>query len=164
MYYTDKEHTYNTIFTIDKLNWKDREFKSNQDFENDLFKMEEEIHDIPQQIMEYKIQYIGREIQIPKQYQEEEFMQRDYGDTEFYKWLKTQHDVSIAILAEIVHSPKLGKKIEDLRANVKNIDTISIDEYRKIKCIGSSKVAWLKQLKKKYGINILRFLKMSISN
>ncbi len=41
--------------------------------------------------------------------------------------------------------------------------SISINEYCKIKKIGERKKEWLKQLKKKYGNYILKFLLFSIS-
>uniref|UniRef100_A0A6C0JLB8 Uncharacterized protein n=1 Tax=viral metagenome TaxID=1070528 RepID=A0A6C0JLB8_9ZZZZ len=85
-----------------------------------------------------------------------------YGDMEFYNWLKKQSDPSIAILAEIVHSPKLNVTLEQVRQNINDIDTISIEEYRKIKRLGSRQVKWLKELKTKYGIHILKFLQYSL--
>jgi hypothetical protein len=95
-------------------------------------------------------------------YQEDEYYARDYGDVDFYKWLSQQNNECVAILAEIISAPKLNPLIERLRPEVKNMKTMTIEEYRKIKCIGSTKVEWLKQLKKKYGLHILRFLRASI--
>ena len=57
----------------------------------------------------------------------------------------------------------MAKTIESFRPNVKDLDTITIDEYIKIKKIGSRKAEWLKQLKKKYGNYILKYLNLSIS-
>ena len=170
MHYSEKEHKLNkTYISNDPIGlMQSKEFKSNEDYEAELFKLKDETHTPSVEIIEYKIQYISPEINIRSKYSEEERIPREYGDTEFYHWLLqniNEKDISksIAILAEIVNSPKLSPKIEKLRANVKNMKTITIDQYRKIKCIGTVKVEWLKQLKKKYGINVLRFLKMSIS-
>ena len=63
----------------------------------------------------------------------------------------------------LVTAPKLSKSIEKFRPKVKDLDTITIDEYIKIKRLGSRKAEWLKQLKKKYGNYILKYLKLSIS-
>jgi hypothetical protein len=57
----------------------------------------------------------------------------------------------------------MAKPIEEFRQKVKGLDTITIDEYVKIKKLGAKKTAWLKQLKKKYGIYILKFLNLSIT-
>ncbi len=95
-------------------------------------------------------------------YKEDNYTTIQYGDTEFYRWLQTQNDPSVAILAEIVNSPKLNITIEKVRAHINDMSTISIDSYRKIKCLGSRQVKMLKQLKQKYGENILKFLKYSL--
>jgi hypothetical protein len=102
------------------------------------------------------------QLKYKPKYEEEEYYSRDYGDVEFYKWLSQQKQSCVAILAEIVSAPKLNANIERLRPEVKHMKTMTIDEYRKIKCIGSTKVEWLKQLKKKYGNHILRFLYASV--
>jgi hypothetical protein len=158
MQYNDKEHHRNKKYKEDNLIWDNREYKANEDFEKEIFLLKEEDFKKEYEIMEYKIQYISPVlIQQPK-YQEEEYFSRDFGDTHLYKWLsQIKHD-SAAILAEMISAPRLSPHIESLRPQVKNMKTITIDEYRKIKCIGSTKVNWLKQLKKKYGLNLLRFL------
>ena len=170
MYYTEKEHNIDNLYSYDILKRQNQLFKSNIAYESELFKLMDEIY-IPKdtlnkyEILDHTITYIGPTFKIPdlKLHIKDEYINKDYGDTELYEWLKLQQDTCIAILAEIVNAPKLSLKIEKIRPEVKHMDTITIDEYRKIKCIGSKKVEWLKQLKKKYGINILRFLKMSIT-
>jgi hypothetical protein len=97
-------------------------------------------------------------------YKEDFFDKKEYGELDFYNWLKKQKDTTIAVLAEIVNAPKLNKSIEEFRPKVKELDTITIADYIKIKKLGSRKAEWLKQLKSKYGINILRFLKFSVTN
>ena len=88
---------------------------------------------------------------------------KNYGDIEFLNWLKQQKDPSIAFFAEIIHAPKLKKQIELLRPKIKNMKTITIDKYCKIKKIGERKKEWLKQIKNKYGNYILKFLLFSIA-
>jgi hypothetical protein len=62
-----------------------------------------------------------------------------------------------------VNAPKMSKSIEEFRPHVKELDTITIDDYIKIKKWGTRKGEWLKQLKKKYGNYILKFLNLTVS-
>jgi hypothetical protein len=77
-------------------------------------------------------------------YQEDEYFSREYGDIEFYKWLSQIKHHSAAILAEMISAPRLSPHIESLRPEVKNMKTITIDEYRKIKRAYISKCHSLK--------------------
>jgi hypothetical protein len=158
MQYNDKEHTRNKKYKEDNLIWDNREYKANEDFEKEIFLLKEEDFKKDYEIMEYKIQYIAPVLLQQPKYQEEEYFSRELGDTHLYKWLSQINHHSAAILAEMISAPRLSPHIESLRPEVKNMKTITIDEYRKIKCIGTTKVNWLKQLKKKYGLNLLRFL------
>ena len=154
MYYTEK--VYNPIKRI-------------KEDEIDVFKLKEQYYNPEvEELFVNKLEYIEPihiKYKPQYQYEEEEYKRQEYGDTAFYKWLSTQtmHESCIAILAEIVNAPKLSSKIEKIRPTVKDMPTMTIEDYRKLKCIGSTKVKWLKQMKKTYGINILRFLKASIS-
>jgi len=152
MYYNEKEYNTTNHYIEDIVKPSNKHFKSNVEFEEELYLLKNETCDP----MEHTIKYIARELM-------DDYENKDYGDIEFYEWLKNQSDKSIAILAEIVNAPKLKPSIELLRPNVKNMETISIKEYKKIKCIGTTHEEWLKKLKKKYGINVLRFLRINIS-
>jgi len=158
MQYNDHDHKRNKKYKEDNLMWDNREYKANEDFEKELFLLKDEDFKKDYEIIEYKIQYISPVFKLQPKYQEEEYFSREYGDIEFYKWLSQIKHHSAAILAEMISAPRLSPHIESLRSEVKNMKTITIDEYRKIKCIGTTKVNWLKQLKKKYGLNLLRFL------
>jgi len=158
MQYNDKVHKRNKTYTEDNITWDNREYKPNEEFEKELFLLKDEDYKQPVEIMEYKIQYISPVLIQNLKYHEDEYFSREYGDIELYKWLSQIKHPSAAILAEMISAPRLSPHIESLRPEVKNMKTISIDEYRKIKCIGTTKVKWLKRLKQKYGLNILRFL------
>ena len=174
MYYTEntekvykpKVYRSNEDENEDIILNKNFEFKSNKDYEEDMFKLKEEDYK-PQELVVFDtLRYIEANpiINKYKYHSDDDYKTRQYGDTDFYKWLLIQgHDSCIAILAEIVNAPKLSSKIEKIRPTVKDMPTMTIEEFRKLKCIGSTKVKWLKQLKKTYGINLLRFLKASIS-
>ena len=145
MHYNDKDHNCKNQYIEENIEWKDKDFTSR-------IYLKEEMYN-PYQIIKLEHKPI---------YEEDEFYTREYGDIAFHDWLRKQNNTCIAILAEIVSAPTLDPVIERLRPHVSHMNTITIDEYRRIKCIGSAKVEWLKQLKKKYGINILRFLRATL--
>ena len=153
-----------TQYKKEQITFKGATYKSNEDFEKQLFHLKNEKHINNPLLSEYTPFYNEPVYRIKHIYKEESFDKKEYGELDFYNWLKTQKGPFIAILAEIVNAPKLNKSIDDFRPKVKDLDTITIAEYIKIKKLGSRKAEWLKQLKSKYGINILRFLKFSITN
>lgn len=166
MYYNDIDHKRDPLYTEDAIRWCDvGHVLSRKDFKEEIYNPYQmlQLEKKPKYQEEKYSPYQFIQLEYKPVYQEEEYYTRDYGDTGFYKWLGQQNHKCVAILAEIVSAPKLNPDIERLRLEVKNMKTISIEEYRKIKCIGSTKVEWLKQLKKKYGNIILRFLAASIS-
>jgi len=142
MHYYDKDHETKSRYTEDRIKWKDADFKLAR------VVLKEDIYNPYQMI----------QVDYKPHYQEEEYYTREYGDIGFYKWLKEQNHHCVAILAEIVSAPKINPIIDSLRPKVKDMKIMTIEEYRKKKCIGATKVEWIKKLKKKYGINILRFL------
>jgi len=160
MQYNDIVHKKASNYTEDTIQWCDREIRIVPKFKEETYR--------PYQMIQLEKKPVYQEekynpyqmikLELKPTYQEEEYEPREYGDIGFYNWLSHQNHKCVAILAEIVSAPRLHPEIERLRPEVKYMKTITIDEYRKIKCIGSTKVEWLKQLKKKYGINILRFL------
>jgi len=156
---------YNTnqIYKKEQIRFKGTSYKSNEDFEKELFYLKNEKHMNNPLLSEYTPRYIEPLYQIKNIYKEELFDKKEYGEIDFYNWLKKQKGPFIAVLAEIVNAPKLNKSVEEFRPGVKDLDTITIAEYIKLKKLGSRKAEWLKQLKSKYGINILRFLKLSVS-
>jgi hypothetical protein len=157
MYYTPIKYKKEQII------FKSSPYKSNEEFEKEIFILNNDKHIINPILDEYKNKRIEPLLQIKTKYTEEKLNKKDYGDINFYNWLHKQKDPSLAIFAELVNAPKLTKSIEEFRPKVKNLETITIDEYIKIKKIGSRKAEWLKQLKKKYGNYILKYLNLSIS-
>jgi hypothetical protein len=160
MQYNDIVHKKASNYTEDTIQWCDREIITVPKFKEETYHPYQmlQLEKKPVYQVEVYNPYQMIKLDYKPTYQEEEYRPRDYGDIGFYQWLSHQNHTSVAILAEIVSAPRLKPEIERLRPEVKHMKTITIDEYRKIKCIGSTKVEWLKQLKKKYGINILRFL------
>jgi hypothetical protein len=82
-----------------------------------------------------------------------------WADYEFVQWANQQPaTMVIAIMAELKHSPKMKPSIEILRSKVESIPLCSIELYRKKKRLGERSVAFLKQMKARYGNSLLRIL------
>jgi len=82
-----------------------------------------------------------------------------FMDDEFIQWANQQPaSMVIAIMAELKHCPKMKPSIEVLRPKVSSIPLCSIELYRKKKRLGEQSVAFLKQMKKRYGNSLLRIL------
>jgi len=82
-----------------------------------------------------------------------------WADYEFVQWANQQPaTMVIAIMAEMKHSPKMKPSIEILRPKVASVPLCSIDLYTKQKRLGERSVAFLKQMKKRYGNSVLRIL------
>ena len=171
MYYSDNKYNPDKLYKqddyklINTLYTRPLNLKSIQ---SEKFLLKNEKHIVNANLKDILFVYNAPIYNVPnynipvKDINDDRYNTVQYGDIEFYNWLKTQSEPSIAILAEIVHSPKLNITIEKVRQHINDIDTITIEEYRKIKCLGSRQVKWLKELKTKYGNHILKFLQYSL--
>jgi hypothetical protein len=170
MYYSDNKYNSNKLYKQDVFKLKNDIFHIHSNVKDEQLLLKNEKHIAHKNLKDILFAYNAPIYNVPiynvpikhNNMNEDRYNTLQYGDMEFYNWLKKQSDPSIAILAEIVHSPKLNTTIEKIRQQIKDIDTISIDEYRKIKCLGSRQVKWLKELKIKYGNHILKFLQYSL--
>jgi hypothetical protein len=161
---TDKDHKQNKGYKSDKLDYQCYTYKSNDEFESDLFKIKEEAFIATKNpFLEYRIEFLSKPHIDKKMYEEEHQTTKNYGDINFYDWLSKQTDPKVAVFAELVNAPKLHNSIEKMRDELNSIGTISIQEYAKIKKLGSRSVTRIKELKKKYGNSILKFLYLSVS-
>ena len=93
-----------------------------------------------------------------KRFQNDLFHIRENGDIKLNKWIITQKDPIIIFLSEFIQGTKVSKEMEKFRPIIKTTPTISIDEYRKKKKIGTVGLEYLKRLKDKYGIIVLKVL------
>ena len=83
---------------------------------------------------------------------------REKGDNLLNQWIVKQNEPIIIFLSEFIPGTKVSKEIEQFRPIIKTTPTISIEEYRKKKKIGEEGVEYLKRLKEKYGIIVLKVL------
>lgn len=161
---TDKEHIKpnGQKYKDDKFKYQCTTYKSNDAFENDLYAIKEESHVTPTNpLLEYRIEFISNPHIQQQLYEEEKQQIKHYGDIDFYEWLSKQDDPKLAIFAELVNAPRLHINIENMRDKLQSVNTMSIQEYKKIKKLGSRSVKSIKELKTKYGNAILQYLYLS---
>ena len=82
-----------------------------------------------------------------------------WADYDFVQWANEQPaTMVVAIMAELKKCPRMKPSIEVLRPKVSSIPLCSIELYREKKRLGERSVAFLKQMKKRYGNSVLRIL------
>ena len=91
-------------------------------------------------------------------FQNDFFHFRERGDKVLNNWIIKQKDPIIIFLSEFIPGTKISKEIEKFRPIIKTTPTISIEQYRKIKKIGEEGVDYLKRLRDKYGVIVLKVL------
>jgi hypothetical protein len=69
-----------------------------------------------------------------------------------------QKDPIIIFLSEFIQETKISKDMEKFRPIIQTTPTISIEIYRKQKKIGDEGFEYLKQLRDRYGIIVLKAL------
>jgi len=93
-----------------------------------------------------------------QRFQKDLFHIRESGDIKLNKWIITQKDPIIIFLSEFIEGTRVSKELEKFRPIIKTTPTISIEEYRKKKKIGTVGLEYLKRLKDKYGNIVLKVL------
>ena len=91
-------------------------------------------------------------------FQNDFFHFREKGDKILNDWIIKQKDPIIVFLSDFIPGTKISKELEKFRPIIKTTPTISIEEYRKIKKIGEEGVEYLKRLRDKYGVIVLKAL------
>jgi hypothetical protein len=91
-------------------------------------------------------------------FQNDFFHFREKGDKLLNNWIIKQKDPIMVFLSDFIPGTKISKELEKFRPIIKTTPTISIEEYRKIKKIGEEGVEYLKRLREKYGVIVLKVL------
>ena len=140
----EKDYKKNIIKNI-KLETQERNektYKKDKKYEKEMVVYKEKIADTQKQ----------------KRFQNDLFHIRENGDIKLNKWIITQKDPIIIFLSEFIQGTKVSKEMEKFRPIIKTTPTISVEEYRKKKKIGTIGLEYLKRLKDKYGIIVLKVL------
>ena len=91
-------------------------------------------------------------------FQNDFFHLREKGDQLLNNWIIKQKDPIIVFLSDFIPGTKISKELKIFRPIIKTTPTISIEEYRKKKKIGEEGVDYLKRLRDKYGVIVLKVL------
>ena len=104
------------------------------------------------------IVYLNKDIKRTYHFDNDFFHIKEKGDHLLNTWIKTQKEPIIIFLSEFIQGTKIPKEIEKFRPIIKTTPTISIELYRKQKKIGEEGVEYLKRLRDKYGVIVLKVL------
>jgi hypothetical protein len=104
------------------------------------------------------IVFLNKDLKKKYHYENDFFHIKEKGDHLLNTWIKTQKEPIIVFLSEFIPETKIPKEIEKFRPIIKTTPTISIEAYRKEKKIGEEGVEYLKRLRDKYGVIVLKVL------
>ena len=142
------------------LNKKEQSYKKKMKLEKEERKREDRDHKPQIQIQKDIVVY--KNLDMKKESKSKDvndfFHIREKGDNLLNQWIVKQKEPIIIFLSEFVPGTKVSKEMEQFRPIIKTTPTISIEEYRKKKKIGEEGVEYLKRLKEKYGIIVLKVL------
>jgi len=143
---------------MDKFILSEKNYKKKMNLKIEKEERKDKIYSSSQKHVKDK--YHFKEENINKKYffQNEIFNFRENGDYLLNKWIIKQKDPIIIFLSEFIGGTKISKEIEKFRPIIKTTPTISIEEYRKKKKIGQEGVEYLKRLRDKYGVIVLKVL------
>jgi hypothetical protein len=126
--------------------------------EKDKYEPREQIYKPLKNINIDHIEFSNKDIKNKFYYENDSFHIKERGDALLNNWIMRQKDPIIIFLSEFISGTKISKEIEKFRPIIKTTPTISIEEYRKKKKLGEEGVEYLKKLKDKYGIIVLKVL------
>jgi hypothetical protein len=144
------------IYDYDNIERTDKQYKKKERYETDKIERPNLRFSPKKHVDTEKLEYCEKIYRRDHKFELDIFQLEDY---EFLNWANSQKaTMVIAVMAEMKKSSKMKHDIEVLRSQVKNIPLISIEEYRKKKCLGDRAVSFIRQMKHKYGNHVLRIL------
>lgn len=148
-------------FSTDKFVLNEKNYKQNMKFEKEKEERNDKIY-IPikktKSKTKDKIQYVEADVKYNFVDKKEMYYIREKGDNLLNNWIIKQKEPIIIFLSDFIPGTKVSKTIEQFRPMIKTTPTISIEEYRKIKKLGEESITYLKRMKDKYGIIVLKVL------
>jgi hypothetical protein len=136
----EKDYKQLKKMKLEKEERKEKEYEHKDKYEKDI------------------VQYNTQDMKIKHRFQSDFFRIKENGDIQLNKWIIQQKDPIIIFLSEFIQGTKISKEMEKFRPIIKTTPTISVEEYRKKKKIGTEGQEYLKRLKDKYGIIVLKVL------
>jgi hypothetical protein len=133
-------------------------YKKYLKLEKEKHEQREKIYNPLKSINMDRFEFSNKDIINKNYYENDLFHIKEKGDNLLNNWIIRQKDPIIIFLSEFIPGTKISKEIEKFRPIIKTTPTISIEEYRKKKKLGEEGVTYLKKLKDKYGIIVLKVL------
>jgi acid phosphatase class B len=147
-------------FSKDKFILNEKNYKKMLKYEKEKEERKDKLY-IPKPYTQDKIQYDDKQhdnYNFIDTKSKDMYYIREKGDNLLNNWIIKQKEPIIIFLSDFIPGTKVSKTIEQFRPMIKTTPTISIEEYRKIKKLGEESITYLKRMKDKYGIIVLKVL------
>jgi hypothetical protein len=143
---------------MDKFILNEKNYKKYLKLEKEKHEQREQIYKPKGIIDQDRFYFSSKDIKNKYHYETDSFDINEKGDNLLNNWIITQKDPIIIFLSEFITGTKISKEMEKFRPIIKTTPTVSIEEYRKKKKLGEEGTTYLKKLKDKYGIIVLKVL------
>lgn len=143
---------------MDKFILDEKNYKKKIKLENEKRERTDKIYLTKQDKVKESLVFLNKDMKKKYHYENDFFHIKENGDHLLNTWIRTQKEPIIIFLSEFIPGTKIPKEIEKFRPIIKTTPTISIEAYRKEKKIGEEGVEYLKRLRDKYGVIVLKVL------
>lgn len=143
---------------MDKFILDEKNYKKKIKLENEKREGTDKIYLTKQDKVKESLVFLNKDMKKKYHFEHDFFHIKENGDHLLNTWIRTQKEPIIIFLSEFIPGTKIPKEIEKFRPIIKTTPTISIEAYRKEKKIGEEGVEYLKRLRDKYGVIVLKVL------
>ena len=143
---------------MDKFILDEKNYKKKIKLEKEKSERNEKTYIPKENKVKESLVFLNKDMKKKYHYENDFFHIKEKGDHLLNTWIKTQKEPIIVFLSEFIPETKIPKEIEKFRPIIKTTPTISIEAYRKEKKIGEEGVEYLKRLRDKYGVIVLKVL------
>jgi hypothetical protein len=143
---------------MDKFILDEKNYRKKIKLEKEKPERHDKIYVSKKQLDKDTFLFSNKDVKKKYHFENDFFHIKENGDHLLNTWIKTQKEPIIIFLSEFIPGTKIPKEIEKFRPIIKTTPTISIEAYRKQKKIGEEGVEYLKRLRDKYGVIVLKVL------
>jgi len=143
---------------MDKFILDEKNYKKKIKLENEKRETTDKTYLTKQNKIKESLVFLNKDMKKKYHFENDFFHIKENGDHLLNTWIRTQNEPIIIFLSEFIPGTKIPKEIEKFRPIIKTTPTISIEAYRKQKKIGDEGVEYLKRLRDKYGVIVLKVL------
>ena len=143
---------------MDKFILDEKNYKKKIKLEKEKTERNDKIYIPKENKVKDSLVFLNKDMKKKYRYENDFFHIKENGDHLLNTWIRTQKEPIIIFLSEFIPGTKIPREIEKFRPIIKTTPTISIEAYRKQKKIGEEGVEYLKRLRDKYGVIVLKVL------